>query len=350
MIKISRLLLAVVAASAFSYKAHAQIDSEYYYTLTTQFRGSGMKLDVYNGGAKNHFAHLSDGNKTGHYWHLGTPDADGWFYVANRFTREGLCLDVVNGGPDNNQLRMTQCGNYSGQKWRLIRVGRYYQIKSQFRGALCLDIINGGPNNNLPHLTTCNLTLTGQRWVVRKTNVATAGDNYVLETVQKTPLFGGAGGGNFEISCPHGSVMTGIEAHHGEWIDALSPVCSYYLRSQNDSLAEAPNPQPFAGRTGAARGFIRCENSWGVLTGLELHQARNRWGSIGHITVNCGKSKDPGQFANKFPGSAPYLGNSQQGSRHTVQCPPPLVAGGIYGRAGNAVDALGLMCVQYKPR
>lgn len=169
-----------------------------------------------------------------------------------------------------------------------------------------------------------------------------------LLTVSRTSSFGGPGGGNFEISCPFGSVMTGLRARHGAWIDALSPVCSRYVRGTR-TLGEIGS-QPFAGGRGGGEGFIRCQGRRGVIVGLELFQANNSHASVGHIIVNCGDYLKPQQFANKLPGSADFLGNSQRGGRRTLKCAAPLVAGGIFGRSGIYVDRLGLSCVNYQPR
>lgn len=169
-----------------------------------------------------------------------------------------------------------------------------------------------------------------------------------LLVVSRTPSFGGNGGGDYEISCPFGSVMTGLLARHGAWIDALSPICSRWVRNQQ-TLGEIGR-QPFAGGNGGGPGFIRCAPRRGVVVGLEVFQADNRDGSVGHITVNCGDYLDPKRFANKLPGSADFLGQSQRGSRGTLACAPPLVAGGIFGRSGAFLDRVGISCVNYQPR
>src|SRR5262245_4300144 len=169
-----------------------------------------------------------------------------------------------------------------------------------------------------------------------------------LVTRSRTTTFGGPGGGEFEISCPFGSVMTGIRARHGEWIDALAPICSRYVRAQQ-TLGEI-GPQPFAGGKGGGEAFIRCQPRRGVIVGLEVFQANNKWGSVGHIVVNCGDYLQPERFANKLPGSADFLGQSQRGTRSTLKCAPPLVAAVIIGKSGIYVDRIGLTCVDYQPR
>ncbi len=69
-----------------------------------------------------------------------------------------------------------------------------------------------------------------------------------LLTVTRTTSFGGPGGGNFEISCPFGSIMTGLRARHGEWIDALAPICSRYVRGVQSTgeIARSRSPEVVA--------------------------------------------------------------------------------------------------------
>lgn len=95
---------------------------------------------------------------------------------------------------------------------------------------------------------------------------------------------------------------------------------------------------------------MRCEGARGVIVSLDVFQANNTYGSVGHIIINCGDYLAPRRFWNKQPGSADYLGSSQRGRRVTLQCNAPLVAGGLFGRHGIYVDRIGLSCVNYQPR
>lgn len=169
-----------------------------------------------------------------------------------------------------------------------------------------------------------------------------------LLTVQRTGSFGGPGGGDYEISCPFGSVMIGLRARHGAWIDALAPICARYVSAAR-TLGEIGD-QPFTGGNGGGEAFIRCQGPRGALVGLELMRADNEWASVGHIVVNCGDYLDPSRFANKLPGSADFFGQATRHRRSILTCPPPLVAGGIFGRSGVAIDRVGLVCVDYQPR
>jgi hypothetical protein len=65
------LLPAVAGLVAWlSIPASAQsVDPSFYYKPSTQFRGNGMKLDVFNGGPKNNLTRLEpDQDVSGQFW------------------------------------------------------------------------------------------------------------------------------------------------------------------------------------------------------------------------------------------------------------------------------------------
>jgi hypothetical protein len=160
------IMTAWLPASALAQQA----DPSFYYKLSTQFRGDGMKLDVFNGGPKNNMTRLEpDQDVSGQFWRL-VRNADGTFRLSTQFRGPGMCLDISNGGPNNNQPHLTRCANFSGQLWEIREDGDAVRLTTKFRGPnMCLDIFNGGPNNNQPHLTRC-ANLSGQLWKLTKTD------------------------------------------------------------------------------------------------------------------------------------------------------------------------------------
>ncbi len=145
------------------------IDPGYYYRLTTQFRGDGLCLDVFNGGPRDGMTHLARcADYSGQYWRVQRT-GDGYYHLTTMFRGPNECLDVYNGGPRNNQPHLTGCANYSGQSWRLRKEGDWYRLTTMFRGDdTCLDIFNGGDRNNQPHLGTC-ASYSGQFWRLSRT-------------------------------------------------------------------------------------------------------------------------------------------------------------------------------------
>jgi hypothetical protein len=167
-----RLIPAIAALLAWvPPPASAQnVDQDFYYKLSTQFRGNGMKLDVFNGGPKNNLTRLEpDQDVSGQFWRF-EGNADATFRLSTLFRGRGMCLDVFNGGSQNNQLHLTRCTNLSGQHWNIMEDGDAVRLTTQFRGPrMCLDIFNGGPNNNQPHLAKCS-NVSGQLWILTKTD------------------------------------------------------------------------------------------------------------------------------------------------------------------------------------
>src|SRR4029077_13529820 len=105
------------------------------------------------------------------YWRF-VANADGTFRLSTLFRGSGMCLDVFNGGPNNNQPHLADCADLSGQFWNILltKDANVVRLTTAFRGPrMCLDIFNGGPNNNQPHLADC-ADLAGQFWTITKTD------------------------------------------------------------------------------------------------------------------------------------------------------------------------------------
>ena len=164
-----------VLVAWFVAPASAQsIDQNFYYKMSTQFRGDGLKLDVFNGGARNNMTCLEqDQDVSGQFWRFRA-NADGAFRLSTLFRGPSMCLDIFNGGPNNNQPHLAHCANLTGQVWlpSLPDPAGAVRLTTRFRGPdMCLDIFNGGSDNNQPHLARC-ADLSGQLWVLTKTDRA----------------------------------------------------------------------------------------------------------------------------------------------------------------------------------
>ena len=148
------------------------VDPSVYYKLSTQFRGNGMKLDVFNGGPKNNLTRLEpDQDVSGQFWRF-VGNSDRTFRLSTLFRGASICLDIFNGGPKNNQPHLVNCGDFTGQLWNIMVTGDgdWVRLTTKFRGpGMCLDIFNGGANNNQPHLVKC-ANFTGQLWMLTKTD------------------------------------------------------------------------------------------------------------------------------------------------------------------------------------
>jgi hypothetical protein len=164
-------LLASVPGTAMA----QSIPDGFYYKLSTEVRGAGMKLDVFNGGPKNNMTRLEqDQNVTGQFWRIKLIDG-GWYQLSTQFRGSKMCLDINNGGANDNEPYLTPCGDLTGQHWKISGDNHMYRLTTEFRGPdMCLDIFNGGDNNNQPQLRPCS-KVTGQAWTLMRTDTAVEG-------------------------------------------------------------------------------------------------------------------------------------------------------------------------------
>ena len=173
----SRLISIIVGllATVPSMAAAQSVPDGFYYKLNTEFRGSGMKLDVINGGPKNNLTRLEpDQNVTGQFWRITKTDG-GWYRFSTQFRGSKMCLDVFNGGENDNQPHLTRCGDLTGQHWKISGDNHAFRLTTEFRGPdMCLDIFNGGDDNNQPQLRQCS-NVTGQAWTLTRTETAVEG-------------------------------------------------------------------------------------------------------------------------------------------------------------------------------
>src|SRR3954466_4923075 len=94
--RIASIIVALLASMPVVASAQS-IPDGFYYKLSTEFRGSDMKLDVFNGGRKNNMTRLEpDQNVTGQFWRI-TPIAGGWYQLSTQFRGSNVCLDIFNG-------------------------------------------------------------------------------------------------------------------------------------------------------------------------------------------------------------------------------------------------------------
>lgn len=152
-------LLAMPAAS-FAWSPEPDL----YYKLSTRFRGTGMPMDVYNGGPQDNQTHLDiDQNVSGQNWRF-VPAGNGSYRLMTEFRGPDMCLDI---NPPTNRPELRTCGNYSGQFWRVVDDGAWVRLTTEFRGpGMCLDI---DPTTNQPELRDCG-NFTGQYWAITPSN------------------------------------------------------------------------------------------------------------------------------------------------------------------------------------
>ena len=160
-------------------------------------------------------------------------------------------------------------------------------------------------------------------------------------------IFGGYGGNNFEYICGPGRVLVGVRGYAGVWIDNVQAVCAKVESPRDFGQPEGP---VFGGNRPITNSSVCAAGT--VATGLEADvNKHNRF--LGYIAPRC-TVLFSGSFLQKpmpMRGTGLLASNASDttGSELFVkpvgqECPADMVAVGIHGRAGQFLDALGLVC------
>jgi Protein of unknown function (DUF3421)/Ricin-type beta-trefoil lectin domain-like len=144
-------------------RGQTDIDTQYFYRLTTQWQGSGKSLDVVNDGVNNKIHLAPTNNVSGQYWKF-TSLGNGYYRMTTQWLGDTKSLDVINDGRGNNQLHMAPTNSYTGQYWKIQPMGNgFYRLTTQWQGdGKSLDVVNDGVNNKLQLAQTGNYS--GQYW------------------------------------------------------------------------------------------------------------------------------------------------------------------------------------------
>ena len=132
------------------------------------------------------------------------------------------------------------------------------------------------------------------------------------------PVFGGGGGGAYDMSCPDGKIVTNISGRGGWWIDQLKAKCD-----------DGTQKGPVGGQGGGPVDTQDCPQGY---TGVDVTYGQ----FMGKLTPKC-------QGA---PISTPIGGGlgSGAGTTATFDCPSGKVITGITGKAGGYVDSAQVVC------
>ena len=164
------------------------------------------------------------------------------------------------------------------------------------------------------------------------------------------PVQGGPGGKPFRSDCSGGGYVAGIYVRSGDWIDAIGLKCATYDRLALTFTRPAWNT-PYNGGSGA--GLLEREKLCpadssvsGLLIGYTTDGSRPKF--VDHVMMVCRDVKGATKATSCFDtGDGCWFTrpNGDNPLRAFGQaCPDNELATGIRGRAGNYVDAIGLVC------
>lgn len=97
------------------------------------------------------------------------PTGDGFYRLTTEWQGDNKSLDGVNDGKKNDQLKLAQTGDYSGQRWKITPVGDgFYRLTTEWQGGnKSLGIINDGKNKNQLILADTSDSVK-QYWKIKK--------------------------------------------------------------------------------------------------------------------------------------------------------------------------------------
>jgi hypothetical protein len=151
-----------------------------------------------------------------------------------------------------------------------------------------------------------------------------------------TAAFGRQGGGRFRAECGGpGDPLYGIDVQVANGvIVAIAPVC----HDHNNPEITSTYGSPWAGQPKANQGpdfNLRCAP--GSVVGI-LDVYVDGAFIVNNVGLSC-FNPTTAQFNNVYP-----VTGAQTFSNKNVGCPGGMIGSGIYGRAGTAIDLLGLVC------
>lgn len=159
-------------------------------------------------------------------------------------------------------------------------------------------------------------------------------------TPSRGGIVGGPGGAPFEHRCGPGKYLTGFHVRNGALVDAIGAVCSTWNPTLRRMEAHQTPTQFFGGPGGERLLTYRCAAD-AVVESLTAQSSENEWRSLSYVMAFCREARPPYARIDQGP--------MRGVSNHTffpamAQCSSGQVAIGLRGRAGNLVDAVGLIC------
>ncbi len=140
-------------------------DSNAYYRLTTEWQGEGKSLDIVNDGQNNQLILAKTGNYTGQMWKI-TKIGDDTYTLHTKWQGPDKTLEFLRKA-SRDVLQLKGGSDASGSLWKIIPIGNgYYRITHLWASNLSLDIVNDGTNNKV-HMATTG-SYTGQYWKITK--------------------------------------------------------------------------------------------------------------------------------------------------------------------------------------
>lgn len=154
---------------------------------------------------------------------------------------------------------------------------------------------------------------------------------------------GGGGGTPFSILCPAGTVATALRGHAGEEIDRTELMCSPVLAGP--ALGAAASAGAVGGFGGADYGATLTCPAGSVMTGIHGRAGIVRWGGnvVDTLGVTCTNLVSFAVF------TSATVGDSWGTPLFAINCPAGQEVVGIAGGQGGLLDRVGIYCSNSVP-
>lgn len=156
---------------------------------------------------------------------------------------------------------------------------------------------------------------------------------------QRSPIFGGAGGRSFALSCAPGRVLTGLRARVDAFVFAVGITCRPIL--PDGALGPESAVGELAGGTSGTPVAVGC-SSGHVIAAVEVRAATY----LQALSAQCSEWDAARRRFRTRPVQSVTVGAAAANvPQHVTRCEfgsQPMV--GIWGRAESLVDAVGFVC------
>jgi Domain of unknown function (DUF4189) len=156
------------------------------------------------------------------------------------------------------------------------------------------------------------------------------------------PTVGGNGGAPFELRCPTGAVLVGIDLGHGDNLDRVQPLCrSFFAGKPTHEI----RPGQIAGGPGGTPRRIACQgDTWVQRLKVDTLDNRRGYYGVSGVEIHCADGQ--GQSGNFW-----YAHSGDRADTSSLLSCDGLPGGkryiaGLHGRSGALIDQLGPYCVQ----
>lgn len=175
------------------------------------------------------------------------------------------------------------------------------------------------------------------------------------EAETSLPMAAAEGGNPNRVDCDPGSYVVGFKARAGDWMDQISIVCGRWSQVTQtlQSAAEGTVKEPFGDSTGGEELSASCPNGWAVSSYKFRYMYEEFFVSGTHkssrpkflhaVEFHC-RPALPGSGQTVVSTIGSSSGGKVSAFKGPFDCPPRELVTAMYGRAGQFVDAIGMIC------